>query len=398
MKKIYANLLFLFILVFMLTCCKSNRAKTQEAPPEQTLSPNYTKIKPKLSTYNNTLDLDSIINHITYIPLETNKNCLIGHIHKIHSDSTDIIIHDKRNNKVLRFNTEGKFLNQIGHLGQGPDEFNEAFNTVIDARKNVVSIMDLKGRKYVFYAYDGKYLGMQKMEVICLQHEYYNNGMLLDIDRCYNPSYPELKNCCLILKEGDNIKKLVSFELQNNSYAGFPVIQKFGSKFYYNIPFQNKILEINNSKPELIYELDLEEFGWTSEDLTTFTNKDIYEKIRSNGFFNGQFVISDNILYFNMSYKNLLYHYFYSKTTGKNISGTAYINSKNKFKEYTFGFPKFLSPDNHKFISYFEPGNFIYRKNRIDTSKNISSKEVKLMKSIKAEDNPVLLVYDLKEF
>jgi hypothetical protein len=66
--------------------------------------------------------LSSIAEEISYIPLETNSECLITRIGGIVFTDHYILVSDDLNQLFL-FNHEGKFLRQIGKKGHGPFEY-----------------------------------------------------------------------------------------------------------------------------------------------------------------------------------------------------------------------------------------------------------------------------------
>ena len=70
-----------------------------------------------------TLEFSAIVDSIKYIPLETNDSVLLGNKAYIaYGDSNDIFI--KNNKLIYRFDTNGRFKNTIGRIGNGPGEFN----------------------------------------------------------------------------------------------------------------------------------------------------------------------------------------------------------------------------------------------------------------------------------
>lgn len=62
------------------------------------------------------------IQFVHFIKLETSDKCLLGVVQKIELNNGDLFIKDDQN-KVFRFDVNGKFLNTIGQKGKGPGEF-----------------------------------------------------------------------------------------------------------------------------------------------------------------------------------------------------------------------------------------------------------------------------------
>ncbi len=68
-----------------------------------------------------TKSLTKFIDSIKYIPLETLPECNIEEIHKIVCYKGDYYIWDY--NSILKFNSNGKFIREIGKRGRGPKEY-----------------------------------------------------------------------------------------------------------------------------------------------------------------------------------------------------------------------------------------------------------------------------------
>lgn len=94
---------------------------------------------------------------IEYIKLETNDNCFIGKEHEIESiraTETDIFIIEF--NIIYRFSRKnGKFLNQIGRKGGGPNEFASKQSVAIDQKKQEVLLHDIMKNQILIYSFDG---------------------------------------------------------------------------------------------------------------------------------------------------------------------------------------------------------------------------------------------------
>jgi hypothetical protein len=73
------------------------------------------------------------------IPLETNENCLISQINKIEIRNNYIYIKDDLAKSVFIYDIDGKFINKINAVGQGPGEYvSPSYMTVTDTSIIVV--------------------------------------------------------------------------------------------------------------------------------------------------------------------------------------------------------------------------------------------------------------------
>ena len=108
-----------------------------------------------------TLFLSEIADSIHYVALETNKNCLISIGYGYSLDSGFVFIQG-----LLFFSPEGKFLNSIGRIGQGPEDYIPASGTVVDGKNGIIYVKNRGDIKtFVKYFLSGKYIGTVKKSV-----------------------------------------------------------------------------------------------------------------------------------------------------------------------------------------------------------------------------------------
>lgn len=67
--------------------------------------------------------LSEVVDSIEYIKLETNPDCLISYATTIAVSDDYIVIFNNRPEKILLFNRDGEYLNEIGKKGKGPGEY-----------------------------------------------------------------------------------------------------------------------------------------------------------------------------------------------------------------------------------------------------------------------------------
>jgi hypothetical protein len=101
--------------------------------------------------------LSTIADSIDYIQLQTDTSCLIG---QISDPAYNIKVHNGRvfisdGTRLLTFNLDGNFLNQIGQKGRGPGEFLTLSDFAILQESNRVVVFSKESRKAFFYTIDG---------------------------------------------------------------------------------------------------------------------------------------------------------------------------------------------------------------------------------------------------
>ena len=99
------------------------------------------------------------VESIEYIPLETNDSCLISNTISLTADDDYIFLYNGKTKQVFQFNRKGKFIRQIGRVGEGPGEYapysisefslNSVQQEIYLSRRNLPALV---------YAYDGTFL------------------------------------------------------------------------------------------------------------------------------------------------------------------------------------------------------------------------------------------------
>ena len=103
--------------------------------------------------------LSELVESLEVVRLETNDSCLIKEIWKVFvtDNYIGVLEHDGRTYKL--FDRKGKFITNIGKIGQGPHEYINLINSSIDEKNNRVYLMgfsrvdkllcyDLEGNAY----------------------------------------------------------------------------------------------------------------------------------------------------------------------------------------------------------------------------------------------------------
>ena len=152
MKHIVFFFSFFLLTTFAQSC--SNRSK-QAFEAEKTITISY---NPDIST-----PLDSLVSKITVVPLETNDNCLIGQYLVWVKQHKGLIYINNLFKQLLVFDMNGKFIREIGRLGQGPGEFSD-LRDFIFTNEDAIEILDFL--KIESYTLDGKHIGTKRFNLM----------------------------------------------------------------------------------------------------------------------------------------------------------------------------------------------------------------------------------------
>ena len=179
---------------------------------------------------------------IEYIPLETSDDCLIGDEFSLIVASQDIFVHEFSDQKIYRFDRNGKFLNSIGKKGQGPGEYVSIYSIYVDESTRECFLLDTFSGNVLVYDYDGTYKRKIHVPVApCRMTKIGNNYVmiqyLLDVST---------REMVLVAPDG----KLLKEYSRNDG-------KKYGFSIY--IPFlfnSNDVLYYKNHLSEYIYSID----------------------------------------------------------------------------------------------------------------------------------------------
>jgi hypothetical protein len=120
-----SKLKHVIIIFLLITSCKSKI--TDKIKEEKIYSINIKEEDIKLN-----YKLSELIDTVTYIPLETNKESLIGRIDRIKFYNNYIYLYDRISNTIFQFYKNGKFISKYHRLGRGPFEYEKLQDFDID--------------------------------------------------------------------------------------------------------------------------------------------------------------------------------------------------------------------------------------------------------------------------
>lgn len=404
-----STVLSIIILVsVILTACTTNEKKNstglgeKEATPAPLKDAVVIKIPDDIST--SQIDLSSFISEIDFIALETSARCVIRSINKVLSDEGSYIIHDKDNKAIFRFDEDGKYLNQIGIIGKGPKEYTECWDVSLDRFKKEVSVLDLSGRKIVRYKYDGSFVGTTRMKFLYTQHEYTRTGFVFRTQGSHNIATPAIDGYCLAFSDENHVitgQVLTDNKDKKNNYTTVNPLRKFSDRIYFSFPYRNEIFKIENNQAYPAFRIDFGKIGWDSGlDTDELNRQEMKELTMKYEFFNGDYVVSDNYLFFQTFGQNKAgYMVYYSLSTGAMKYGYHFNDPESSSIGLLFNSPQWLKYDD-SFLSSIQPYRVIEAWEMMHESKAafITEKEKSILQNAKEGDNPILIVYRLNEF
>ncbi|MCR8667550.1 6-bladed beta-propeller [Aestuariibaculum sp. M13] len=363
-----------------------------------------TKVVIPSDVFNSNIELNGIIYNIDLIPLETTSESIIGSIHNILFDSDSYFIHDIRNNKLLRFSENGKFLNSIGTIGNGPNELLRIRDVAINTEKKFISILDSKSRKICRYRYSGEFIDSKPFYYMVSEHEYGNNSLVFGASIAQkNKGIPLVESFRLILADTNVIPLGRAFKTPENSfiYATKRPLRKFNNSIYYHQPFSNGIWKVEDGVliPVIKFEFEKNGFpdGVWKKEISTKKFKSILDKYMT---FSGEFIMSDSIYFFRFFNKGEVSDLYYNKESEEIIYGKGIKINKDNPEMVLYRSPIGIGKNNSFFTKIEAMSLFSYRQavEEKEIKNTLKTKYWEVIKDIKQTDNPLIVTYKIKDF
>lgn len=96
---------------------------------------------------------------VTYIPLETTDESLIGTASGFYFCNDTILIEDATQGKVLLFDMKGKYLSSFRHIGNGSMEYTAMGDMCVDVGAHEIFISDINRTRHILvYDFTGKFI------------------------------------------------------------------------------------------------------------------------------------------------------------------------------------------------------------------------------------------------
>lgn len=102
------------------------------------------------------LQESDLFKHKTVIPLEMKDEALIGSYPSLLLDNTFFIYSRYGGGKVFRFDKTGKFMQTIGEIGNGPEEYTDLTDISLDTNGQIVEV--LSSNSISRYTYEGDFV------------------------------------------------------------------------------------------------------------------------------------------------------------------------------------------------------------------------------------------------
>lgn len=208
-----------------------------------------------------TIESKDLIADISVVRLESSWKNVIGKVDQLLFADDKIIVFDRYKAKaVFVFDKEGKFLNRIGMLGHGPQEYVEPSYIALVPEKNQVAVFDLSPKKVKIYNLDGKFVRSEDVPIYLFSAEYLTDQVKVGatIGRRYLGE-PEWGKASLFIFNKNWEVTSTGFQdpfQEALTYTSTNNLKKFGDRVYYTPAYEDRIYRVYPDSIQLLYQLD----------------------------------------------------------------------------------------------------------------------------------------------
>lgn len=391
--KIYCLWLAFLYCICLFSCKEFHKESSMQAKTEESKM-----LELDIDLDKNTLPFDSLMDFVSFVKLETTGDNLVGAISQILFVNNKIIVVDFDVSKTITvYDESGKYLNNIGKLGQGPGEYAYLGHVFLTPDRSTVVVVDMGSGNLKYFGLEGNFIKSVKFPFWFSRCEFINDNIIAghysggNMVQKNNVSYkPQLIITDLkgnILSSG-----FQSFYSKNFTSTTFMPLRKFDNEVIYCPPFSDTIYHVSEKGLCPLYHLNIKRASPIIIDNNTTDNS--WEEYKENNpFFNGEIIELKDVTMINISerYKNWSRFIIYSKKQDKIFSCTGTLS--NPFFRI-FSVPKARYKDDMIVVDE-RASNIIANRNIFYQlgEKNIVDK---LFKDLTEDSNPVLFFYKIK--
>lgn len=377
MKNYY---LFLFVLFLsILISCKDKKVAT-DAKTDIHVDVSTAQIR----------NYEPLLDSVTYIPLETKSECLIGQIGKMYVTPAYIIIFDSKQTEILLFDRKGKFVRKIGTKGRGPQEYLFFNEICYNAKDQLIYAHERYLDKMFVYNLEGELLKQIK------SNYQFNSFCKTEagfwIYSCFKDNNPEGFNLMLLDESMQHMK--IGMFPQNPAFINVTFDRTFcqdtNGITYFAYPTSNIIYRLSGENVVADYRINFGEKNMQYSELAKLDNREAYDKIVNSKRFLGDIAnlfICQNCLLFSFNESGF--------NTSIN-SYTASLNTSTSKISIFNGFAHFLSVP----VSYTLLGTTTDALIYSIPTYSLNEKAISILQKhnihVNADDNPILAFFKLK--
>jgi len=337
---------------------------------------------------------DSIVESVSYIPLETKESCLISNIKNLIIYDSLVYILNRTNGdeELLIFNLEGAFVQKVGTMGNGPDEYLAIAGFCINPYDKTIELFDQLKKKKHKYNLIGEYIKSTNISVNCSltnKIRYISENKLIVVNDINSFGEPLIYVC-----DGDLNHVKIIYDPPLKFDGGYQYAKNPISDYsnFLIVPLSNKVFEISNNDLKSVYNILISSKYLPANEVKEGGEyEEIMSSVKEKGFiqFYSIFETSTSLLVEDFNYTIII-----NKKSNKGIAFES-LNPSNNI--LPFSTSSFLCVYNDSFVgvltsSDLETASEYYKKNNVVPTSVISN----LIHYNEFDLNPILCIYHLK--
>lgn len=333
--------------------------------------------------------LNELASDIRYVPLETTDGCLMNNEFYIMQYTGEDII----TSGIFHFDKNGKFLNKIGSKGQGPEEYLQGLFAFGDWKNKLLYVQNWT--TLTCYGFDGTFvrsvptpqLNMGAAGLFDENHILYSN------DIYYADKANPIQLYMVDSQNGKTVSKWRGHLEENKKYGMILTSRDFmynyDNSLFYKPALENVIFKIlSPKKRQLVYKFDC-----SGKDIDVSADE-VDPKKRFQFLSVYWAKETAQYLFVNYGMKNISRLGIYDKEKKTFTNVTIKDNLAGGYDIH----PAWTSDDNHLLMVYYAGGLLQDKEKRYSTGLLPERKKEldELLKNIKEDDNPVVILVTLK--
>ena len=333
--------------------------------------------------------LNELASDIRYVPLETTDDCLMNNEFYIMQYTGEDII----TSGIFHFDKNGKFLNKIGSKGQGPEEYLQDLFAFGDWKNKLLYVQNWT--TLTCYGFDGTFvrsiptpqLNMGTAGLFDENHILYSN------DIYYADKANPIQLYMVDSQNGKTVSKWRGHLEENKKYGMILTSRDFmynyDNSLFYKPALENVIFKIlSPKKRQLVYKFDC-----SGKDIDVSADE-VDPKKRFQFLSVYWAKETAQYLFVNYGMKNISRLGIYDKEKKTFTNVTIKDNLAGGYDIH----PAWTSDDNHLLMVYYAGGLLQDKEKRYSTGLLPERKKEldELLKNIKEDDNPVVILVTLK--
>lgn len=333
--------------------------------------------------------LNELASDIRYVPLETTDDCLMNNEFYIMQYIGEDII----TSGIFHFDKNGKFLNKIGSKGQGPEEYLQGLFAFGDWKNKLLYVQNWT--TLTCYGFDGTFvrsvptpqLNMGAAGLFDENHILYSN------DIYYADKANPIQLYMVDSQNGKTVSKWRGHLEENKKYGMILTSRDFmynyDNSLFYKPALENVIFKIlSPKKRQLVYKFDC-----SGKDIDVSADE-VDPKKRFQFLSVYWAKETAQYLFVNYGMKNISRLGIYDKEKKTFTNVTIKDNLAGGYDIH----PAWTSDDNHLLMVYYAGGLLQDKEKRYSTGLLPERKKEldELLKNIKEDDNPVVILVTLK--